>query len=90
MGERAVVVGPVLPPGESVKRHTGSWRTMKPILDESKCSSCRICWVLCPDMSVRETESSYEILYEYCKGCGICAKECPDGAISMVEEEGLL
>lgn len=66
---------------------TGTWRTEKPVIDQSKCVKCLLCWVFCPDMSVKRLDDdSVEIDYEYCKGCGICSEVCPTKAIEMVEE----
>jgi len=68
---------------------TGSWRTFKPLVDNSKCKKCWICWKFCPDMSIliREDGSGIEFDYDHCKGCGICATECPAKCITMVTEE---
>lgn len=67
---------------------TGLWRSMRPVLDRSKCISCLMCWVQCPDTSVMtdgEAKVS-EIDLFFCKGCGICAEVCPVKAISMHPE----
>lgn len=68
---------------------TGSWRTFKPVLDETKCVKCYICWKFCPEASVEIIPNTgmVKINYDYCKGCGICANECPKEAIEMVEEK---
>lgn len=65
---------------------TGSWRTLRPVLDLGKCNLCLLCWVFCPDGAIRRSGKLLEIDYEYCKGCGICARECRRKAIIMVEE----
>lgn len=65
---------------------TGSWRTLKPIIDEKKCISCMICWKFCPDIAIR-LDDKPKINYDYCKGCGICVEECPVKAIFWQEEE---
>jgi pyruvate ferredoxin oxidoreductase delta subunit len=82
-----------LPPAAMVKvptsleYKTGVWRIEKPIIDQSKCTKCLLCWIYCPDMAVKRIDSgSVEIDYEFCKGCGICAEVCPPKAIKMVEE----
>lgn len=85
-------IGPVYRPGESVSRKTGSWRLRRPVVHLERCIKrtgevCPICWIVCPDMSIRETALGVEIAYDYCKGCGLCAHECPTGAIAMVQEE---
>jgi len=68
---------------------TGTWRTFRPVIDETKCTKCYTCWKFCPDLSmVVEDEDAYpHVDLDHCKGCGICANECAKGAISMVREE---
>ena len=66
---------------------TGLWRTVKPQVNYDKCVKCDICWIYCPETTIRRLpDNSIEIVYEYCKGCGICANECPVDAIDMVED----
>ena len=72
---------------------TGDWRSLRPIIDHTKCipsvkkkSACLLCWLYCPEGVVTST-IPVEIDLDYCKGCGICSKECWTGAIVMVEEE---
>ena len=72
--------------GSSKEYKTGSWRTMKPEVDEEKCIQCWKCFNYCPDAAVKKTEDSIEFDLDYCKGCGICEKECPVDAIVMVKE----
>ncbi len=73
-------------PGWSKDNLTGGWRSMRPLLDQERCTKCLLCWLYCPDESIdRET---LEIDYTYCKGCGLCAAECPIDAIEMVRETG--
>ncbi|MHA1340948.1 MAG: 4Fe-4S binding protein [Promethearchaeota archaeon] len=78
--------------GEAGK--TGTWRTLRPIIDLEKCivskkgkHNCHICWLSCPE-GVISREIPPAINYDYCKGCGICAHECPHKAIEMKEEGG--
>jgi pyruvate ferredoxin oxidoreductase delta subunit len=65
---------------------TGDWRTFRPVIDKEKCTKCLICWIYCPDSSIRWDGKEVKINYDYCKGCGICAKECPVDAIEMIKE----
>ena len=66
---------------------TGTWRDFRPVLDQSKCIKCLLCWISCPEGTVRRADDdSVSIDYDYCKGCGICANECPKKAITMVRE----
>jgi 2-oxoisovalerate ferredoxin oxidoreductase delta subunit len=68
---------------------TGSWRTVKPILNPEKCTKCYICWKFCPEVAIiidEELKEVPKIDYNHCKGCAICANECPKNAIEMVVE----
>jgi pyruvate ferredoxin oxidoreductase delta subunit len=84
-----VTVGAVNPePGSSKKYETGSWRTLRPVIDFEKCTKkCFFCYEFCPDSAVEKTDDGPKIDYVYCKGCGICAYECPKEAIELVSEE---
>ncbi|MRR30627.1 4Fe-4S dicluster domain-containing protein [bacterium] len=68
---------------------TGSWRTVRPVMDKALCNECGICMTFCPVNSIVGDETkAYQIVLTYCKGCGICAVECPQHAILMVPEGG--
>ena len=84
-----ITVGAVIEePGNSVKNKTSDWRTMKPVVDEKKCTRCGICWQYCPDSAIKVTKEKGAVIDHYhCKGCGICANECPVKAIKMVKVE---
>lgn len=73
--------------GNSTLRHTGNWRTYRPIIDYGKCTDCLICYAYCPEsaMSV-EQDGRVTIDYDNCKGCMICLTECPPRAISQTRE----
>jgi 2-oxoacid:acceptor oxidoreductase delta subunit (pyruvate/2-ketoisovalerate family) len=77
-------------PGTSVAYKTGDWRSERPIWSAEKCIDCKICWMYCPDASIKlNAEGKVDgIDYEHCKGCGICAEECPKkvNAITMHPE----
>ena len=78
--------------GNSDAYETGSWRTYRPVLDSEKCTNCLLCWIYCPDSSVRvENEKVVGFDLNHCKGCGICRQECPvkGKAISMKLESEL-
>lgn len=75
---------------------TGSWRLLEPVVENPKCTGCKICWQFCPDdcierlvvdKSAPPSTPRIVIDMEYCKGCGICARECPTKAIVMVKVE---
>jgi len=73
--------------GNAKAYDTGSWRSLRPVLDEEKCRQCLFCWIYCPDAAVVvENEKLTGFDYKHCKGCGICAQECPHIAILMVDE----
>lgn len=82
----------VIPEGGTANEYsTGGWRKLRPVLNKEKCTSCLICWVMCPDSAViAEDGKMVGFDLEHCKGCGICAMECPDKvkAIKMEEEAG--
>ena len=73
--------------GSTASNKTGSWRTLKPLIDDKICISCMICWKFCPDVAVIIKGNKPKINYDYCKGCGICLEECPVKAILWEEEE---
>ena len=71
---------------------TGDWRTVRPVLDTSKCLAaqrgklaCMQCWMFCPDAVITRTVPP-GVNMTYCKGCGICVAECPCGAIRTEPE----
>jgi pyruvate ferredoxin oxidoreductase delta subunit len=81
------VLIPKSKPSKGAVGKTGLWRTSKPVINESKCIKCVICWTFCPEATIiRHQDNSVSIDYEYCKGCGVCANECPTKAIDMVED----
>lgn len=71
----------------SEKITTGTWRTLKPVIDREKCSKCMTCWKYCPDLAIIIVGDEPQIDYLYCKGCGICANECPKKCISLSKQE---
>lgn len=73
--------------GTSTQYSVKGWRVNRPVIDESKCTNCLICWIYCPEPAiVRHEGAKVTIDYEHCKGCGICEAECPLRAIMMVRE----
>jgi pyruvate ferredoxin oxidoreductase gamma subunit len=79
----------ILRTGNSALRHTGDWRTYRPVVDYARCTDCMICYGYCPEsaMSIGE-DGRIHIDYDNCKGCMICLVECPLRAISQVREVG--
>jgi heterodisulfide reductase subunit A len=71
------------------------------VIDEERCSGCRICALLCPfsAISFDEEKRVSQINEALCKGCGVCVAACPSSAITgkhftteqvMAEIEGVL
>ncbi len=54
------------------------------VIDEEKCSGCRICNLLCPYSAISyiEDEKVSRINEALCKGCGTCVAACPSTAIT--------
>lgn len=86
---KKLTIGAVITePGSTLKNKTGSWRTERPEIDQSKCIRCGSCWQDCPDGAIfRDKEGRFQINYDYCKGCGICANSCPIKCITMKLEK---
>ena len=70
-------------------------------IDETKCSGCKICNLLCPYEAIFFDDEAKisRINQVLCQGCGVCAAACPSGAIThnyftaeeiMAEIEGVL
>lgn len=69
--------------------NTGSWRILRPQVNDAACIGCGVCGMYCPADVVRVDKArapKVEFLWDYCKGCGICANECPKHCIAMVPE----
>jgi pyruvate ferredoxin oxidoreductase gamma subunit len=67
---------------------TGLWRTLRPVIDDERCSRCWwVCSTLCPDGAIRVGEGGRpEIDYAHCKGCLVCVAVCPPHAVRAVPE----
>jgi pyruvate ferredoxin oxidoreductase delta subunit len=75
---------------------TGTWRILRPQIDDETCVCCGICEKHCPtgvvtvqkDASSKKSKptGSVDIDMTYCKGCGICANVCPKDSIVMIDE----
>jgi len=56
----------------------------KAIVDETLCTGCNVCAVVCPSGAIKKNESGVAQVDEYlCKGCGTCSASCPERAITM-------
>ncbi|MFO7612577.1 MAG: 4Fe-4S binding protein [Clostridia bacterium] len=52
-----------------------------PVLDEEKCTHCRLCEKVCPYFAI-EYKDKIVFDEEKCFGCGLCISKCPAGALS--------
>lgn len=71
--------GAVIPEaGNSNAYNVGGWRSERPVHDAEVCTQCMLCFIFCPDSSVRLEEGRVVGFdYDHCKGCGICEVACP-------------
>ena len=77
----------VTAPGNSVARHTGSWRFFRPVIQLDDCTRCLVCLVRCPDAAITLDKNGYPVIdYDNCKGCMICYEECPPKCIREEKE----
>jgi len=67
-----------------IQQHEMSLEPIRAIVDQDKCSGCRICNNLCPfnAISFITEQKVSEINKAMCQGCGTCVAACPAGAIS--------
>ena len=53
--------------GNSCEYVTGGWRSERPVRDDDKCTQCLLCWVFCPDTSVKVAdEKVYDFDLDHC------------------------
>ena len=56
----------------------------KAVVDETLCTGCNVCAVVCPFGAIKKDENGVaQVNEDLCKGCGICAARCPEQAITM-------
>jgi len=90
-GWRSIPLGGVITEAGSAELYqTGDWRSQRPVWHADRCTNCMLCWVYCPDASIKvENGKVVGIDYYHCKGCGVCSAECPvkpEKAITMIDE----
>ena len=86
LGEEVPAIIPS-PVGENDGMITGNWRFLRPVINQEKCTQCRVCDIYCPDACINPDPAGFTVNLKYCKGCGICWTECPvKGAITPVPE----
>ncbi len=84
----ATAVPAVFAAASSARVNTGSWRTLRPVIDYDRCKHCWwICSNYCPDSAIAVADNTPRIDYDHCKGCLICVAQCPPQAITAVAEE---
>ena len=73
----------------SVEVKTGLWRTLRPVIDYSRCNRCWwVCSTFCPDGAIDvDADGAPHIDYDHCKGCMVCVAQCPPHAIEAVSEQ---
>jgi pyruvate ferredoxin oxidoreductase gamma subunit len=71
----------------SPERKTGTWRQVRPVLHQERCTRCWICFVRCPEAAISLDAQDYPVVnYDECKGCLLCVHECPTHAFSAEKE----
>jgi len=56
----------------------------KAVVDETLCTGCNVCAVVCPYGAIKKNERGIaQVDEDLCKGCGTCSASCPDRAITM-------
>lgn len=56
----------------------------KAVVNETLCTGCNVCVVVCPFGAIKKNEIEIAKIDEnLCKGCGACSASCPEQAITM-------
>ncbi len=73
-----------LPGEKNLGFKTSFSRYQRPVIDDQRCTDCKLCSIYCPDGAV--DFETIAVDYDYCQGCGICAQVCPPKAVEMASE----
>lgn len=52
-------------------------------VDNSKCTLCNTCSVMCPREALRKDGDVLVFTHSLCIACGLCEKSCPEGAVAL-------
>jgi len=56
----------------------------KAVVNETLCTGCNVCAVVCPYGAIKKDEMGVaQVDEDLCKGCGTCSASCPERAITM-------
>jgi Pyruvate/2-oxoacid:ferredoxin oxidoreductase delta subunit len=56
----------------------------KAVVNETLCTGCNVCVVVCPFGAIKKNEMDIaQVDEDLCKGCGACSAGCPEKAITM-------
>ena len=69
-----------------MSRGTVRLEAISAVVDEDRCSGCRICVSVCPYEAITydEKDKVSRVNEALCKGCGTCGAACPSGAMSTI------
>ncbi len=77
---RCIECGPCSECLESV----GLCEVDKAVVDETLCTGCNVCALVCPSGAIKKNEIGVaQVDEDLCKGCGTCSASCPERAITM-------
>jgi heterodisulfide reductase subunit A len=68
--------------GGGMGRNFSSNAPIKAIIDEAKCTGCKLCVQACPFGAITVDDVAHVDIAK-CNGCGQCVSACPVNAIAM-------